>query len=98
MAEAAAPGLRVGFVGLGNQGAPMAERIVGAGMPLSVFARRPDVLEHFRGLGASPVATLRELAEASDVIGICVRDDEQVREVVLGDNLLAGMRPGGTLL
>jgi 3-hydroxyisobutyrate dehydrogenase len=90
--------LRVGFVGLGDQGGPMAERVIQAGWRLHVFARRPDVLRRFEERGAIPVASLRELAERSDVVHIMVVTDEQVREVVLGDNLLAGMRPGGILI
>ncbi len=89
--------LRVGFVGLGDQGAPMAERILAAGFPLAAFARRPEVMEHFSGLGARSVESLHELGKVSDLVEVCVVDDAQVNEVVLGDGILAGMRPGGVL-
>jgi len=90
--------LRVGFVGLGDQGGPMAERIIQAGWQLHVFARRPEVVRRFVELGSIAASSLRELAERSDIVHVMVVTDEQVREVVLGDNLLAGMRPKGILI
>ena len=44
---------RIGFIGLGSQGGPMAERIVAAGHSLTVWARRAEVLEPFLAAGAS---------------------------------------------
>lgn len=90
--------LRIGFVGLGEIGAPMARRIMQAGWPLTVYARRPQVLEPFRNTTAVIARSLRELGERSDIVGICVFDDQQVEDVILGDGILSGMRRGGILL
>ena len=90
--------LRVGFVGLGEIGVPMARRIMQAGWPLTVYARRPQVLEPFRNTTAVIARSLRELGERSDIVGICVFDDQQVEDVILGDGILSGMRRGGILL
>lgn len=49
---------RVGFIGLGSQGAPMARRIVDAGYPTTLLARRPATLEPFADTAAVTVATL----------------------------------------
>lgn len=87
-----------GFVGLGDQGAPMGERVLASGRPLAFFARRPEVIEHFAGLGAQPCESLRDLGRVSDVVLVCVVDDAQVREVVLGNAILSGMRPGGVIV
>jgi 3-hydroxyisobutyrate dehydrogenase-like beta-hydroxyacid dehydrogenase len=90
--------LRAGFVGLGDQGAPMARRIVDAGFPLTVWARRPASLEPFSGTAAAVADDLVALGRQSDVVGVCVVDDEGVRSVVLGPHgLLAGMAPGGII-
>ncbi len=99
MADATVVGvLRAGFVGLGDQGAPMARRIVDAGFPLTVWARRPASLAPFAGTAASVAPDLVALGRASDVVGVCVVDDAGVRSVVLGpDGLLAGMAPGGVI-
>ena len=43
---------RVGFIGLGGQGAPIARRIAEEGFPLAIWARRPETLESFRDTAA----------------------------------------------
>lgn len=82
----------VGFIGLGSQGAPMARRIVNAGFPLLLWARRPEALEPFRDTSAQAVDDLAELGARSDHVGVCVVDDAGVREVL--GTLLPAMRPG----
>jgi 3-hydroxyisobutyrate dehydrogenase len=90
--------LRVGFVGLGDIGAPMGEWVVKGGWPLTVFARRSEVNDHFAALGASVAPNLPALGASSDLLLVCVVTDDQVREVLLGDDgALAGMEPGGVV-
>jgi 3-hydroxyisobutyrate dehydrogenase len=96
--EAAARSLRVGFVGLGDQGGPIARRIVDAGFPMTLWARRAASLEPFAKTPAATVETLRAVGEASDLIGVCVVNDADVRAVLLEpDGVLAGMKPGGII-
>ncbi len=88
-------GVRSGFVGLGNIGAPMAERLVKAGFETAVYDVNADALQALAELGAKTVGRCRELAAVSDVVGVCVRDDRDVEAVVYGpDGLLAGAAPG----
>lgn len=90
--------IRAGFIGLGSQGAPMARRIAGAGFPLTLWARRPATLEPFADTGAKTAGTPAELAADSDVIGLCVRDDDDIAEVTGGsDGVLAGVAPGAII-
>lgn len=77
---------RVGFVGLGSQGAPMARRIIDAGYPTTLWARRPATLETFADAGARIAANPGALGAASDVLCICVVDDAGVDEVLRGPN------------
>jgi 3-hydroxyisobutyrate dehydrogenase len=78
---------RAGFIGLGSIGRPMARRLCAGGLATTVF----DLV----AAGATRAATARAVAAASDVIGVCVRDDADVQAVVLGeDGLLAGAAPG----
>src|SRR6478672_7793434 len=84
--------MRVGYIGLGSQGAPMARRIVAAGFETTLWARRSATLEPFEGSGAAVAATPAELAAASDLVCLCVVADADVEEVV--DDLLPGMAPG----
>ena len=88
---------RAGFIGLGSQGAGMAERLIDRGVPTTLWARRAASLEPFDGraaVAADPV----ELGRASDIVGVCVTDGSAVREVTLGPTgVLAGMAPGSVL-
>jgi 3-hydroxyisobutyrate dehydrogenase len=87
--------LRAGFVGLGHIGGPMAGRLVEAGLDTSVFDVRAEAAAPFVEKGARAAASARELAAPSDVVGVCVRDDADVRAVLTGpEGLLAGARPG----
>ena len=95
---AAAGDLRVGFVGLGDQGSPMARHVVESGWPLTFYARRPEVVARFEALGATFVPTPAALGESADLVSVVVVDDAQVRDVVLHDGLLDAMAPGSILV
>jgi 3-hydroxyisobutyrate dehydrogenase-like beta-hydroxyacid dehydrogenase len=88
---------RAGFIGLGSQGAGMAQRIIGQGVPTTLWARREISLEPFAGTAAFAADPV-ELGRASDVVGICVTDGAAVRDVTLGPRgVLAGMKEGSIL-
>ncbi|BBZ29626.1 6-phosphogluconate dehydrogenase [Mycolicibacterium madagascariense] len=90
--------MRVGFIGLGSQGAPMARRIVDGGYELTLWARRPASTEPYADTAAKTAATPRELAAASDLVCLCVVGDDDVRQVLEGDDgVLAGLAPGGII-
>ena len=72
---------RLGYVGLGSMGAPMAMRLTGWPGGLVVFDVRGETMEPFDAAGATAAGTLAEVATA-DVISVTVLDDGQVREVV----------------
>ena len=59
---------RVGFIGLGSQGGPMARRIVDAGYPVTLWARRIATLEAFADSGARAAGSPAALAAASDLV------------------------------
>jgi 3-hydroxyisobutyrate dehydrogenase-like beta-hydroxyacid dehydrogenase len=90
--------LRVGFIGLGSQGGPIARRIIEAGFPVTLWARRPAALEPFADTAAKVAGSPAELAAASDLVGICVVNDDDVTEVVAGERgVLAGLAEGGVV-
>lgn len=90
--------MRVGFIGLGSQGAPMARRIVDAGYETTLWARRPATLVPFAGTSAARAASPADLASVSDLVCVCVVDDADVEEVVTGESgVLAGLRKGGVI-
>jgi 3-hydroxyisobutyrate dehydrogenase-like beta-hydroxyacid dehydrogenase len=91
--------VRVGFIGVGQMGRPMAERVLGAGFPLTIYARRPAVIEALSGLGAWIAGSPAEVAGAVDVLCVCTFSDAQLRDAMLGDGrALGAMRPGSVLV
>ena len=90
--------MRVGFIGLGSQGGPMARRIVEGGHETTLWARRPATLEPFADTAAKIAESLAELAAASDLVCLCVVGDADIEELTDGeDGLLAAMQPGGVI-
>jgi len=90
--------MRVGFIGLGSQGAPMARRILEGGYPTTLWARRQASVEPFADTAAQIAGSPAELAAASDLVCLCVVGDADVTEVVTGKTgVLAGLEPGGVI-
>jgi 3-hydroxyisobutyrate dehydrogenase len=87
--------MRVGFIGLGSQGAPMARRIIDAGYPVVLWARRRGSLAPFAETAAETASSIAELGAGTEHVGICVLDDAAVSEVC--DQLIPAMRPGGRI-
>jgi 3-hydroxyisobutyrate dehydrogenase-like beta-hydroxyacid dehydrogenase len=90
--------IRVGFIGLGNQGKPIAAHLAPAGFETTVYDIAEAPVQELVAGGARAAASPREVGERSDVIGICVPADDHVRAVVYGDDgLLAGTKPGAVI-
>jgi 2-hydroxy-3-oxopropionate reductase len=90
---------RVGFIGLGSMGAPLAGHLLAKGWPVTLFARRPEVAAPLVALGATAVATPREVGAASDVVCTMVTATADVEQVLLGpDGVVEGLRPGGLVV
>lgn len=90
--------MRIGFIGLGSQGAPMARRIVDAGYATTLWARRPASLEPFADTAARIAASPAELAAASDLVCLCVAGDADVDAVTGGDRgVLTGLQAGSVI-
>jgi 3-hydroxyisobutyrate dehydrogenase len=90
--------LRAGFIGLGNQGKPIAANLAPAGFATTIFDIAVEPVEEIVKTGAHAAASPREVGERSDVIGICVPTDVHVRAVCNGsDGVLAGARPGAVI-
>ena len=90
--------IRVGFIGLGSQGGPMARRIIEGGYPTTLWARRPATLEPFADTPATVAESPAELAAASDLVCLCVVGDADVDEITRGERgLLTAMKPGGVI-
>lgn len=91
--------LKIGFIGLGIMGKPMAMNILQAGFPLSVYARRREVVEPFVKAGVKAYATPIELALKTDIIITMVPGTHDVEEVLLGKKgVIHGAKPGSIII
>ena len=90
---------RVGFVGLGLMGGPMAANVARAGYSLTVFNRSSSKAAPLVAVGATLASTPREVAANSDIVICMLADAAAVRAVLEGeDGLLAGGQGGMTLI
>ena len=91
--------MKVGFVGLGIMGAPMAANLIGAGFALNVYNRTSGKCEALEKLGARAYPTPAGLASASEVVVTIVSDTPDVEAVLFGENGLAeGLEPGSVVI
>ena len=84
--------MKIGLIGLGIMGKPMAKNLLKAGYELWVNNRSQGPMEELAACGAH-AATRKELAENAEVIITMLPNGPQVREVILGD-VIKDMRPG----
>ena len=90
---------RVGFIGLGIMGKPMAKNLMDAGYDLTVHNRSPQKAQELGEQGATVAESPREVARNSDIIVTMLPDSPQVREVVTGeDGVLEGINEGSLLI
>jgi 3-hydroxyisobutyrate dehydrogenase len=93
------PPARVGFVGLGNMGAPMALRLAKAGYQVMVADASPAAVERFAATVACERAdSLKSLGAACGVVITMLPDGKVVREVLLGTNGLAASLAAGSVI
>jgi 2-hydroxy-3-oxopropionate reductase len=88
---------RVGFIGLGVMGRPMAGNLLRAGVGLIVHNRSRDARDELVARGAAAAGSPAEVAAAADIIITMLADDQAVRAVV-GDGLLPVARPGTLII
>lgn len=88
--------MKCGFIGLGSQGAPMAQRIIESGFETILWARRHETLEPFRASGASFAESVEVLASEVDYCAICVVDDAGVQDVF--GRVVSHMPTGGVIV
>jgi 3-hydroxyisobutyrate dehydrogenase len=87
--------MKAGFIGLGNIGRDIARDLAVPGTALTVYDVVPAATAEFRNRGAHVAGSPAEVAQASDLVGICVQDDNQVLDVMNGANgILSVSRPG----
>lgn len=90
---------RIGFVGVGTMGKPMATNLLKAGYPLSVFDVNPAAVEELGRLGAEPAGSAAAACATAEVAITMLPSSPHVEAAVLGPSgVLEGLRPGTTLI
>src|SRR5499426_909405 len=87
--------MRIGFVGVGHIGEPMAAQLLAAGHELIVHDARPDAARDLLAAGARWASSPADVATRADVVATCLPGPAEMEQVCLGPRGLAeGMRPG----
>jgi 3-hydroxyisobutyrate dehydrogenase-like beta-hydroxyacid dehydrogenase len=89
----------VGFLGAGQLGEPMVERLLGAGHDVLVYARREEVRRRLEAKGAAMANSVADLARGSDILISCLFSDAQLREIGLASaGFIANAKPGAVFV
>lgn len=91
-------GSKLGFIGLGAMGQPMASHLMQAGHSLHVWARTPERAAAALEAGAQWAASPATLADTCEVVFVCVTDTAAVEEVALGESGLIAARSGAIIV
>lgn len=86
--------MKVGFIGVGNMGLPMARNLLRAGHSLTVHNRTPGRAEQIAADGATVVSSPSEAARDAEVVVTMLADDQALRSVIFGQGVLEAMAPG----
>ncbi len=91
--------MRIGFIGLGMMGKPIAVNLVKAGHDVTVVNRSQGKVQELVALGAAPGASPADAARDAEVVALCLVEDDIVERVLLGDDgVLSAIRPGAVVL
>ena len=90
---------KVGFIGLGSIGKPMAINVARAGHDLMVFDLQPEPVAELAGLGAKVARSPRDIGRHADIIALVVMDDAQLESVTMAaGGVLETARPGAIVV
>ncbi len=89
---------RIGFIGLGNMGLPMAQNLIKAGHTVEGVDVNPAAIERLKAAGGASVETAKVAAARADVVITMLPAGQQVREVYLGPGGIIEDANPGTLL
>ncbi|MBV9952900.1 MAG: NAD(P)-dependent oxidoreductase [Acidimicrobiia bacterium] len=90
--------MQLAFIGAGQMGMPMVQRLLADHRDLTVFARRQEVRDDCEAAGARVAADVATAVSGADAVVLCLYSDPQVLELALGDDGLLAMMDEGSLL
>jgi 2-hydroxy-3-oxopropionate reductase len=89
---------KIGFIGIGLMGLPMAKNILKAGYNLKAFNRSKNKAEALKEFGAEITATIDDVVKDSDVVITMLTDDTAINEVMDSSNFLENLKIGATVV
>ena len=90
---------RIGYIGLGRMGAPMAARLLDTGYELEVYDLRPEAVDALVNMGASAAESCKQIAERCEVVISSLPTPESVEQAALGrDGVVEGLSDGKTYI
>jgi 3-hydroxyisobutyrate dehydrogenase len=90
--------MKLGWIGLGNMGSPMSQRLLKAGYAVTVYNRSESKVEALKLMGASVATSPRILMQQVDVVIMMVTDDHAIRQIFTADNGLLGTGKKGNII
>lgn len=89
---------RVGYIGIGNIGEPIATNVLNAGFDLMVYDLRLEPIERMRSLGAKVAKSAYDLGQHAELLEVSIAGDEQIESALTGSNgVLTGMASGSVI-
>ena len=89
---------KIGFIGIGLMGLPMAQNILKAGYNLKAFNRSINKTEPLKELGAEIASTINDVVKDSDIVITMLTDDTAIDDVMSSSNFLDNLKSGSTVI
>ena len=89
---------KIGLIGTGIMGYPIAKNLLKAGYPLTIYARRDNIKKELKAHGASIASTPAELAASSSIVILLVNDSDDVTELLYSSNGIVSEAEQGTII
>lgn len=90
--------IKTGWIGLGNMGIPMAQQLIKAGYPVTVYNRSKEKEASLKEMGAATASSPKELIQQTDIIFVMVSNDEAISEIFKGDGGLLSANASGKII
>lgn len=92
------PARKVGFIGLGNMGRPMAVNLLNAGADLMVHNRSQEVVHALADMGAEAATSVAQVASGSDLVLVCLPNEETCERILMGEEGVFANTKSGTIV
>jgi 2-hydroxy-3-oxopropionate reductase len=89
---------KIGFLGIGLMGLPMAKNILKAGYSLKVFNRSQNKAEPLKNFGAEIASSIKDVVKESDVVITMLTDDTAIDDVMNSSDFLDNLKSGATVI